>query len=181
MALDTGREAVIQRKSRLLLCSSMTVLAFVVGVLLSGCTPVQAPDSHPRATSQAQALEILAACLTEHGWDVSVSGDALMSGDIPNEQIAAYSKDSDECGENLTPDLSEFDDKQWHELYDITMQNVDCLRNQGFEFDDVPSFQTFRGLVGKWSPFLELMQSGQMSPDKVNHWNELCPQPQYWG
>lgn len=48
---------------------------------------------------------MLAACLTERGWDVSVSGDALMSGDIPNEQIAAYGKDSDECGENLTPDL----------------------------------------------------------------------------
>ncbi len=71
------------------------------------------------------------------GWDVSVSGDSVTSGEIPDGQTDADSKDSDECSEGLTPDMSDFDDKQWHELYNITMQNVTCLEYNRFEFDGV--------------------------------------------
>lgn len=132
------------------------------------------------ATSSAQAAQMAAACMTEHGWPATASGDSWSAGSIPVDQQAAYDADATECLRGLVPDVGTFTDAEWKAAYAKVTESVECLAGLGKVVPNVPSLQAYRDEHASWSVYQELIDNGIIKPGEVALLAQKCPQPNFW-
>jgi hypothetical protein len=169
---------VIQRTSATPVSMVVSIAIIVVGVL-SGCGTGE-PPAPLHATSSAQAAQLAAACMTEHGWPATASGDSWTAGSIPEDQLAAYDADATECVKGLVPDVGTFTDAEWEKLYAKVTKTVECLAGLGKVVSNAPSLQAYRDGHASWSVYQELIDTGIIKPGEVDVLAQKCPQPDYW-
>jgi hypothetical protein len=154
-------------------CGVLVVVA--VTLLLGGCSPAPGGDGD-RPGSRAEATERFAECMTERGWIVTVDPvDGGVSAEFSSDQEDAYSADTDACyestGANQARELTQDD---YAKGYAMMLESLECLRNEGVDLPDAPSYQAYVDLKGMYTPYRDM-------PD--GRYEELltaCPQPQLW-
>jgi len=115
------------------------------------------------------------ACLKEAGFDATAYDDGSVGISLPEEQMPAYDAATAACTERLGYDQpAKLTEGQMADLYQKTLDLVDCLENQGFRIIDVPTEQTF--IDG--TPFVPYEQVPMsVVGDEWNNLIEACPQP----
>lgn len=164
-------------KTRVLLAALAAPLAH----LSLGCSEGSDDEPGTVATSERNAAELRAACLSERGWEVFLTADNAVAADVPADQMEIYLQDAEECGEGLTPDRGSFTADQWQEWYALAIQAADCFADAGFAVDDRPSLQAFMQALGDRSPHVALFEDGLITSGQIRDLRETCPQPIYYG
>jgi hypothetical protein len=115
-------------------------------------------------------------CLSEHGWDVTVNPvDGGIENELPTEQGDAYSADLaacyDETGANEVRELTQDD---YAKGYAMMLNSLECLRDEGVDLPDAPSYQEYVDSKGMYTPYRDM-------PDgRSEELLAACPQPQLW-
>lgn len=153
-------------------------LAFV-GSLLSGCSMAnaQAPTASspaPSPTSFQDSGKLLAACLTERGWDVEVdsTGGVYPPDGIPVAQADLFNADTADCLHQFGAPRPLSDDEKatyYSQLEDVAT----CLESKGYPVSDKPSFQEFaESDSGNWDPYSDIPTGSEQETA-----TKVCPQP----
>ncbi|MBW1637822.1 hypothetical protein G3H63_01805 [Microbacterium resistens] len=155
--------------------------ALLVAFAVSGCVtePVVHETHAPFELNGVEPDfgEKLASCLNDSGWEVTVSEDGGVTATIPEASDDIYSAAVSECTEKLgignPPPLS---DTQARKLYTALVQLSDCLRDEGYTIDNVPSEQAFLdGTV--FDPYGEIYGNGEIAGADFADLHDTCPQP----
>ncbi|MEP6478078.1 MAG: hypothetical protein ABJB03_01700 [Rhodoglobus sp.] len=164
-------------KFKKLLAASTTAIAVSVVLALAGCTPDTAPEPTPSSspTSFEDAGNLLAACLTERGWNVVVdpaTGGVSTPEGVPVAQAPLYNADVADCLHQFGPPRPLTDDEKvtyYAELEDVAT----CLESKGYPAADKPTFQNFsESDTGNWDPY-GAIPTGSEQEAAI----EACPQP----
>ncbi|ANJ25422.1 hypothetical protein ATC03_00185 [Agromyces aureus] len=141
-----------------------------------------------RTISRSEWGEVMAACMAEQGFSVTIGSDGGMgSGDLPESQAGAYNLAIYVCDASypLDPKYSApLNESQQRYLFDyLTTDLVECLEDQGFDTGSAPSWQKFaEGLESgtMWNPFTALPD---VSPKRFQEIESACPQspPRLYG
>ncbi|WP_157000933.1 hypothetical protein [Agromyces laixinhei] len=150
-------------------------LVGTLAFLLSGCSATAGANGMPPPTSQADANERMANCLEESGWTVKVDPAGGIESEYPSEQEDAYSADVGSCfdstGVNQVRQLSQ---DEYREGYELMQETLQCLRGEGLDLPDAPSYQQFADSNAAYSPYRDV-------PDeRFDEMIAACPQPQLW-
>lgn len=151
----------------------------LIGVLvlpLGACSAATSGSATPPPQSREEATERLAACLAERGWNVTINpADGGIDNEFPSDQEDAYAADRDACyditGAN---DVRELTQDDYAKAYGMMLESLECLRNEGVDLPDAPSYQEYVDSKGMYTPYRDM-------PD--GRYEELltaCPQPQLW-
>lgn len=120
------------------------------GLWLSDGWPVPDPaatfDPNAPWMSAEEASRLIADCLTEKGWAVTVTGPTEFRVDTPPEQKSAYDSDVKSCnvthriGIDPAPPLTK---KLAQREYDAQVRTRECLVRIGKDVPETPSYQVF--------------------------------------
>lgn len=132
-------------------------LSILVGVsVLTGCSPgaeeVSPTGATPSVDRQAEqaagelAQERIAECMSERGFVVGQDADGRDYFDIPPgpEGDAQLLEALTECQEGqVLPAPVSASEEELRGLYDLELERVECLREQGFEPPTIPSRESY--------------------------------------
>lgn len=163
-------------------------LALAIGLCvgLAACAPDEPTvslDESADALSMAPVSNFVYQCLTDKGWDVTLTWDGgieVSSETIPEAQLSLYDADSDECWSVIDGRVASMQDDEIAGVYLDELATRECLIEQGFEVESPPSEQTFietfRG--SRWSAYggAEL-PFGAITEERWRDLNAACPQP----
>jgi len=161
-----------------------TAVCAVALVVLAGCSrsdDSSSPEASPTPSAE-KGTEAVARCLTEQGWDVQydeLENSIAWSG-TSMEQSEAYDAAYAECSEQFGEEVigyDEFTDAMWQDLYSQETETAECLREQGIDVPQVPSFETFVQTYPTeeaWTSYQFVPSSSESSWRELNR---LCPQP----
>ncbi|RFA15090.1 hypothetical protein B7R22_07090 [Subtercola boreus] len=167
----------------------LAVLGAVALASLGALSACSGDPGHPETTteaplSQSPVADALYRCITESGWEVTLTDDGgidASSDTIPAEQYDRYLADTWACNQTVSARFP-VDDRQKRLLYDAELRERDCLAAQGYAVADAPSLQAF--LDGYESePWSAMASSGvadrsqTMSDAEWQAINHACPQP----
>lgn len=140
---------------------------------------VEIPDTELiRYVSLYEWAPAIVDCMLEQGFGASLLSDGGVSYEEPpagQEEglaVAAYV-----CAVEYPVELTEqLNDVQLRKLYNYYVNDlVPCLADEGYDINDIPSFETFRDRYGSspWSPYSSVSPSTQLGWDAIN---AACPQ-----
>lgn len=100
-------------------------------------------------------------CLRDRGWEIVVDGDGWGAPGVAEGQFGAYVADSEECARlNQTIVRPEgFSQERWEKGYAAVVESAECLRGQGYDIPQTPSFQAWKdsffteGGTDQWMPW----------------------------
>lgn len=166
--------------------TSLAALALAGAIALSGCTdPSVSPTSEVNPTPTVEGNQrdfenatLLAACLTERGWDVEVTpgGGWGIEIELADEQADLYREDFDSCLEETGLDEVEMDEELANFVYDNNLRVIECLAEAGYSAEEPPDRDIFVAKIMEtpdaliWDPF-SLVPQGEL-PQAVM----ACPQ-----
>ena len=161
-------------------------LAIGVCVGLVACAPEETtvdPRPSEDAISIAPVSNYVYQCLTDKGWDVTLTWDGgieVSSETIPEAQIALYDADSEECWSVIDGRVASMQDDEIAGVYRDELTTRDCLIEQGYEVEPPPSEQlfveSFRG--ARWSAYGGAeIPFASLTEDAWRKLNVACPQP----
>ncbi|HXH33716.1 MAG TPA: hypothetical protein VNJ54_04805 [Plantibacter sp.] len=154
--------------------------------LLAGCTHPEAPagtGATGEALSLSPASDAVYACITEKGWDVTISWDGgigASSDTIPAAQVDQYDSDAAACWAMIDDRVAAMQPDEIEAVYLDEIATRECLIAQGYSVDSPPSRQQYVDtfFTTRWTAYGE---SDAMSPrndeDTWRALNETCPQP----
>jgi hypothetical protein len=156
-------------------------------VVLVGCagSPPQAESTPVAATSapKAQFAELMGGCMTDFGWDVTVTNDLSIypsdvENGIPSGQMDQYSEDLHSCLAKTGFDVpSDPTDSQLSALYEGEIDARECLIGEGYSIPEMPSEETFvstYGTLDAWDVQSYITLPSQADYDKLY---AACPLP----
>lgn len=173
-----------------------SVFFVAVGLLAVGCTTdgqqsgVDASGSGTSVTEAGLSTERLSIieCLRDRGWeivDVDVDADGNESWTAPgvqDPQAEAYFADVAECTElNTTIEpLEDISQEEWERGYAVTVESAECVRGQGYDVPETPTFQAWKDSffvndgTGEWRPWAFVPD--EMSSSAFEALEARCPQ-----
>lgn len=164
----------------------VAVALAMTGMLLTGCSstssspPIDYEPGELSGTEQDFATK-MAACLKESGWEVEVHPDNSFGITLQEDQEAAYDAAKSACSESLGfADAPEpLTDAQMKRLYAGLVSLAGCLRDQGYEVQNIPSEQAFLD-DAVFDPYGEIRdpnRSDAPSDDEYYALIQACPSP----
>ena len=134
-------------------------MALLFLVSISGCAdPQPAGDrSDPRLTTEQYSLG-LSKCLTELGWDASITEQGDVEVSVPTEDEDQYSGDVEKCREQIGANRPlSFSESEMDALYEMYLDNLKCLEGQGITLPPPPSLDVYRSsAVGTYYSFKDI-------------------------
>lgn len=154
--------------------STLIVLAALLPSVLTGCA-AQPSSGGSTAKAAAEPNEIVARCMQEHGWDVTVGDDGgVASPLIPFGQATAYDTASADCWSRVKiPQFDDLGDDARRSLYRTVVKTRDCIVERGYELPKPPTYQAWADLSGRWSPYLDIDES--LPEQEVDELLTACP------
>ena len=167
--------------------AAMALAAVAVAATLTGCSsdsssegaPAGAADSpSPTITvsSEQEADQLLASCMRDHGWTVTVDPAGGVQGEFPPDQQDQYFADNSECGSGLG--YRKWTAADYEKVYEGLEKSVACLIDAGYATpDQTPSLQTFTeqrqspSAGALWDPY-SLVPADQLPKALAT-----CPEP----
>ena len=158
-----------------------------LALVLSSCGSVTTP--HPDSAS-ANALppspitDKMVRCLTDAGWEVqrSIEGGVQGPVNLPPAQLASYQSAADACADETgwsTP-LSDFTDKQRHELYVQEVAEQSCLTELGYPGDEPPSEQTYLDTFASIDQYYAFRAVSDLHKQEFEAAIRSCPPPTWF-
>ncbi|MFV0307950.1 MAG: hypothetical protein ACK5OX_09430 [Desertimonas sp.] len=154
-------------------------LGLVAGlVVVAGCADHQSGPTgdsldQPPPTAELEWAQGMRRCMAERGWSLEIMEDGGVTIDYPPGQEERGRADMRECGESVTPPIVALNDDELSDYYDALTGQIDCLRDAGFAYTELPSRERFVASGGAWSQF-----GGYPGPDEVNQARRACPDPE---
>ena len=143
-------------------------------------TPGTAPATIDQEAAQvAQIVE----CLQQRGWDVKLSQPGSTSYDVKrnSNQDSQFAEDQVACDKEAgwvqNPPMSEWIDAQWAQAYAFQRETADCLRGQGYEIPDIPSFQKWQDTFPTEDAWTAYEFVPNVDEQEWNRLNQACPPP----
>ncbi|MBK5283520.1 MAG: hypothetical protein JJE16_15735 [Nitrospiraceae bacterium] len=131
--------------------------------------------------SSREYFELLAVCLEEAGFIVSVSssGDGVYAPDVSGTQRDDLLEASKTCRERLgtLPIADLTDPAVVRTFYAALKETRSCLIELGYDIAEPPTFEVFQESLstGPWHPYHSL--PAEMGPSEWDMIQEACPQP----
>lgn len=125
----------------------------------------------------AERMQVLAVCLEDQGFSVSVRGNAMMS-HTPDAQRSAFESAHLLCSNQVDARFPEIPAPTAEVEYEFNLALADCLRSEGYDIPAAPTFETWRDSIGEsdsWHPYayISVQNLPQTEWDRLN---ALCPQ-----
>lgn len=152
-------------------------------IALAGCsapsalTDVDAPQSHAEyAETYADWLPRYIDCARSFGANAEALPDGAIQSPVAPGREAVDGLDA-ECVEQVgePPAAAPLTDAFLVGLYELLVEQADCLRAAGYEISEPPSrvewVENYGG--GSWAPLVDVMESDRDAADA----NRVCPQP----
>lgn len=170
--------------------ASAGAFAVMIGLLLTGCAageqqpdPVVTDSGAPAAESTEDAA--LIDCVRDRGWEIVVDDEGWGAPGISEAQFDVYVADVEECGQltSVIEPLEDISQERWEQAYARTVETARCLRGQGYDVPETPSFQVWQDSyfadesgAGQWVPWL-FVPVPSMSSEEFRALEAICPQP----
>lgn len=163
------------------------VAGAAVALMLGGCTAAAPSSSVDDAVTDGRSLSPAGnevyACLTEKGWDVTLTWDGgieTTSESMPASQADQYDADSRACWDMIDERISAMQPADIVKVYQRELATRACLLDHGYEVEEPPSEQQYVDdfFGARWSAYGASNASGRPLPgDDWRTINEACPQP----
>ena len=177
-------------------------LVVLLGVLLGGCTSdnkvapapdsstIGAPVSGAQNAQDAADFAATVACLRDRGWDIVVDDNDGSDGTtgfsapgVSEDQYSAFLADSDDCNRQNAhiKSLDDYTDEEWKTGYAKIVASAECLRGQGYDIPETPSFQAWKESFyngdgsQQWIPW-GFPQLQSLSVPDAKALEAICPQ-----
>lgn len=161
----------------------------LVGVLTltgAGCSGSEESPGPVGSTAAAAASGLDAArqCIRDRGWEIVEESDGFSSPPgIPASQFDIYTADSEECLALYVPPVpaSAVSDARWEEFYAEVVESAECLRGEGVDVPDTPSFQALKDSyltadgAEQWGPW-GFVPVTSMDSNETRALEKTCPQ-----
>lgn len=148
-------------------------------VLLTACGQGDDRDGvRPTAfpSSMAQLQEDIHVCMEAEGWDSELQSDGSYRFSYEEAQSDAFNaanvKCIDDAGGNLPIVRS---DEDWRGIYDFYLGSVECLRSNGEDVPDAPSFTVWEESNFAWAPYATV-NPANMTMERFLELTTACPQ-----
>ena len=152
-------------------------------IALAGCAAPAAPIDDAAPQSHAEYAEAYADwlpryidCARSFGANAEALPDGAIQSPVAPGREAVYGLDA-ECVEQVgePPAAAPLTDAFLVGLYELLVEQADCLRAAGYEISEPPSrvewVENYGG--GSWAPLVDVMESDRDAADA----NRVCPQP----
>ena len=167
--------------------AASALAALAVAAALTGCSSgssseggtadaATSPSPTITVSSEQEADQLLASCMRDHGWTVTVDPAGGVQGEFPPDQQDQYLADNSECGSGLG--YRKWTAADYEKVYEGLEKSLDCLVDAGYATpDQTPSLQTFTeqwqsGSSGEsWDPY-SLVPADQLPKALAT-----CPEP----
>lgn len=154
----------------------------------TGIVVFPGPSYVPYAGKSEDWLPLIAACLRDKGWDVTIEWDGGMSVNVPSGDRSALEADEYACWGVFggPPSFAPLTEAEIRALYDYLAHDLrSCLIDLGYSISDPPNEQQFVDTypTGErvvtdpstpWSPYLDLPEN--LGAHTWREVNETCPQ-----
>lgn len=173
-----------------------SVFFVAVGLLAVGCSTdgqqsgADAPEGGTSLTEaglSASTSDIIE-CLQGRDWeivDIDVDADGNASWTAPGAlgaQGEAYNADVAECTQLHTTirPLEDISQEEWEQAYAFTVESAECVRGQGYDVSETPTFQAWKDSFfvndgsGEWRPWAFVPEN--MSQSTFEDLEATCPQ-----
>lgn len=175
--------------------AGLITLLLVVG--LTGCAgepPLPSPSSSEGpAVSESEAggqvplpagvveyNEAILACMRDRGWDGFASGDSITWDPVPLDQGSQFEADSEECieaAQGVAPISAPMSNALLELNFDRTQAAYECYVQNGLPAEDVPSFQNWRDLFERGTPYQVSSVLRAQDPAAADAARATCPEP----
>ena len=162
-------------------------MAALASVALAGCASpeLQEQADTSSAHSLSPAADVVYKCLSDKGWEVSISWDGGIEAtgdDVPDAQRDLFEADSDECWGVIDERVQAMAPDAISKVYDQELATRDCLIAHGLNVDSPPSRQqyidTFHG--ERWMAYSASdVDTIAQDPEAWQKLSEDCPQPSW--
>lgn len=165
---------------------SPLLITTLVVCVLAGCSGSQQEEASDQATSYPpvrEAVELLAECMQERGWDVEVLGDGRLSSEWPSEQADQAESDYASCEREAgldkpRPPRSKGDAEAY---FDALLEAAECVRSLGYDVEEPPSrefaVEELQNEVTDlgWDPYTAV---DNISMETIEEVYAACPPPE---
>lgn len=115
-------------------------------------------------------------CMAELGFPGRWTSDGY-SQPIPDDQTERYLEVLAECDKAVGWDqVPEWTEEQWREEYESLKESAECLRSEGYDIPDAPSFEVYLENPN-YTPYRYVSPSAGVSIAEWRRLNDVCPQP----
>ncbi len=125
----------------------------------------------------AERMMVLAVCLENEGFAAAVRGNAIQVR-VPEEQEAAFEDARANCSAEVDARFPEPEPPTPEVEYRFNLELAECLRAEGYEISQAPSFETWRDSIGNarvWHPYNDVAPLN-LSQTEWDRLNMVCPQ-----
>ncbi|WP_395245558.1 hypothetical protein ACGGZK_07015 [Agromyces sp. MMS24-K17] len=186
-----GTESVWQARVRQRSVFPPLAVGMVALLTLAACTsPARVDETQAtgEAMSVSPAADQVFKCITEKGWEVSLSWDGgieASSDSVPQAQYDQYRADSDACWAVVDDKIRNMSPDQIRAAYTQELATRECLTGLGYDVAEPPSEQAFLDdfFIDRWSAYLAAgFGNGSLPDDEWRTVVQSCPQPSGgWG
>lgn len=143
------------------------------------------PISDTASSDPSDSAQAIVVCLRDRGWEISnVDHEGWVAPGVSEAQFETYQSDVSECteahGGPIEP-LENISEARWRQAYADVVESAECLRGQGFDIPETPSFQAWKetyfvnGGADQWVPW-GFVPVPSMSGDEFRTLESICPQ-----
>ena len=111
-------------------------------------------------------------CMSERGWSIEIMEDGGVTAQFPPGQEQRGNADFEECGQDAAPPIVPMSDEQLADFYDALERQIDCLRDAGLPYTELPSREQYVSAGGVWAQFSEYGD-----PEVLLAARRTCPDP----
>lgn len=169
------------------------ISAALMMLVLAGCSagatstvdPSTSPSPSESVDAEVQVVKAQVDCLVAKGWTVRYDdqdGGRGYSSVIDDSQSDQFDADTKACKKQVgwtEPVIDHhWTDEEWQDIYADEQQVAQCLRDEGYDVPEVPSFQEWRDRYGTddhWSAYGFVPNVDQQEWKRLNL---ACPQPE---
>ncbi len=173
----------ISKSWRSLVGASVVALG-LLGVV--GCTADNAQEAAPAVSESAApaADDATLDCVRDRGWEIVVEEDGWSAPGVTEAQFETYSADVEECSQlhQTVQALEDISPEEWQTGYAETVESAQCLRDEGYDIPETPSFQAWQDSYfadregsEQWVPWL-FVPVDSLSTEEWRELEETCPQ-----
>jgi hypothetical protein len=161
--------------------SAVVVLLAVAGCSADSGQPSAGPSNSQAGSSGANPVAL---CMRDRGWAIEVvNSESWKAPGVTEGQWSAYMADSQECAaqHEVIERPEDVPDERWEQTYTKTVESAECLRSQGYDIPETPSFQVWKdsyfvdGGANQWVPW-GFVPVPSMDREEFSALEAICPQ-----
>lgn len=155
-------------------------LLLTVTLSIAACSPTSVPSEAPTLNPPlvSDGMQATKECMEQAGFEVDYSGGGGLKGpEMPPEQVQLWLEANQRCMEESGL-LDPYTESQLNELYDLEVENYECLLAAGYTPTAPPSRQQF---IDAWetSQYSAIAGVAEAGGSALPQATAACPPPRW--